>query len=210
MIKWRTYALYFLILVYVSGSIGFVYNPSFFLPFTPFTLLLTCFVFLCYQPLKKKTFIFAFAGIALVGFVSEVIGVKTGLVFGNYYYGHALGIKLLGVPLTISINWALLATASILVSTYIFKNKWMIAFSSAMIATSIDFLIEQLAPRLDFWYFSGGMAGLHNYIGWFFVSFVAALLFQHDLKSGDKKISLIILGLQLLFFGVIYFINFKI
>lgn len=208
MTKWRTYALYFLILVYVSGSIGFVYKPSFFLPFTPITLLLTSFVFLCYQPLKKKTFFFAFAGIALIGFVSEVIGVKTGLVFGNYYYGQALGIKLLGVPLTISINWALLVTASILVSTYIFKNKWMIAFSSAIIATSIDFLIEQLAPRLDFWYFSGGMAGLHNYIGWFLVSFLAALLFQHDLKSGDKKISLIILGLQLLFFGVIYFINF--
>jgi putative membrane protein len=165
---------------------------------------------LCYQPLKKKTFILAFAGIALIGFISEVIGVKTGLVFGNYYYGNTLGIKLLGVPLTISINWALLATASILVSTYVFKNKWMIAASSSFIATSIDFLIEQLAPRLDFWYFSGGMAGMHNYIGWFLVSFVAALLFQSYLKGGDKKISLIILGLQLLFFGVIYFINFKI
>jgi putative membrane protein len=208
--KWRTYALYFLILVYVSGSIGFAYNPSFFLPFTPFTLLFTCFVFLCYQPLKNKTFILAFAGIALIGFISEVIGVKTGLVFGNYYYGNTLGIKLLGVPLTISINWALLATASILVSTYVFKNKWMIAASSSFIATSIDFLIEQLAPRLDFWYFSGGMAGVHNYIGWFLVSFAAALLFQTYLKGGDKKISLIILGLQLLFFGIIYFINFKI
>jgi putative membrane protein len=84
----------------------------------------------------------------------------------------------------------------------------LIAFSSAVIATGIDVLMEQLAPRLDFWYFAGGYAGIHNYIGWFSVSFVAAWLLQDHLKKGDKKMSLIILGLQVLFFGVIYFVNF--
>lgn len=208
MAKWRTYALYFLILVYVSGSIGFVLNPSFFLPFTPFTLLYTCFVFLIFQPMHDLKFVMAFAGVAIIGFISEVIGVKTGWVFGDYRYGNALGMKLFEVPLTISLNWALLATASILVSAYIFKNKLLISVSSAVVATGIDLLMEQLAPRLDFWYFSGGLAGLHNFIGWFAVSFVAAWLFQDHLKRGDKKISMIILGLQLLFFGVIYFVNF--
>ena len=54
--KYKSYLLYFLILVYISGSIGFVVNPTFFSPFTPYTLLLTCFVFLIHSPLTEKKF----------------------------------------------------------------------------------------------------------------------------------------------------------
>ena len=71
----KTYFLYFLILVYISGSIGFVVNPPFFSPFTPYTLLLTCFVFLIHSPLADKKFILAFFSIAFLGFIIEVIGV---------------------------------------------------------------------------------------------------------------------------------------
>ena len=121
--QYKSYFLYFLILVYVSGSIGFVVNPSFFSPFTPYTLLLTCFVFLIHNPAVDKKFIMAFSSIALLGFVMEVIGVKTGLIFGNYSYGNALGYKILGVPLIIPINWAMLICAGIIVVSHFFKNK---------------------------------------------------------------------------------------
>ena len=80
--SYKSYLLYFLILVYISGSIGFIVNPSFFSPFTPYTLLLTCFVFLIHSPLQFKKFIFAFFSIAILGFMIEVIGVKTGFIFG--------------------------------------------------------------------------------------------------------------------------------
>lgn len=153
-------------LVYVSGSIGFVVNPPFFSPFTPYTLLLTCFVFLIHSPLADKKFIFAFFSIAFLGFVIEVIGVKTGMIFGEYSYGNGLGYKLLDVPLIISINWAMLIFAGITTISRIFANKITVLIVASLLVTLIDLLIEQVAPKLDFWQFEGGLPGLHNYLGW--------------------------------------------
>lgn len=194
--------------MYVSGAIGFYLKPDLFLPFTPFTLLYTSAVFLIYQPIENKGFFVAFFLIALIGYISEVIGVKTGMVFGEYYYGSTLGYKLFEVPLTISLNWALLAASCVLVTSYVFKNKFMISFVAASMATAIDVLLEQLAPQLNFWFFKNGHAERHNYIGWFAISFVSALLFEQKLVKGNKQIALIILCLQLLFFGLIYTLNY--
>ena len=151
--SYKAYFLYFLVLVYVSGSIGFVVNPVFFSPFTPFTLLLTCFVFLIHQPLSNKKFISSFLIIAFLGYVIEVIGTKTGLLFGNYKYGNGLGFKLLDVPLVISINWAMLICAGIITVSKIFKNKFIVISVTALLVTFIDLIIEQVAHELDFWQF---------------------------------------------------------
>lgn len=204
---YRKYFLYFLILVYVSGAIGFVLKPDFFLPFTPFTLVYTSFVFLIYQPINNLKYVISFISVAIIGFVSEVIGVKTGLVFGEYSYGATLGYKFLEVPLTISLNWALLASACILIASYLSSHKVVVSIVSAILATSVDFLIEQVAPKLDFWRFKEGMPGWHNYLGWLGVSFIAALLFTPVLKTGNKRIALVIIALQILFFLYIYLIS---
>lgn len=202
--KYKSYFLYFLILVYVSGSIGFVVNPSFFSPFTPYTLLFTSFVFLIHSPLENKKFIVAFFSIALLGFIMEVIGVKTGLIFGNYSYGNALGYKLFGVPLIISLNWAMLICAGIIVASRIFKNKISVLITAALLVTTIDLLIEQVAPKLDFWKFEGGLPTIHNYIGWIGVSFFTSYFFYRTIIKGNRSVSLIILILQLIFFTSLF------
>jgi putative membrane protein len=200
----KKYLLYFLILVYVSGAIGFLFNPGFFAPFTPLTLSFTCFVFLIHQPLNNLNYTLSFIGLAFVGFVAEVIGVKTGLVFGNYYYGNALGYKVLGVPLVISLNWGLLISIGVLVATYLSKKPLLIATLAAFIITGVDLLIEQVASQMDYWHFSNGIAGIQNYIGWFVIAFFTSWLLQKHLVKGDKRIALIFLLLQLFFFGLIY------
>jgi bisanhydrobacterioruberin hydratase len=200
----QKYSLYFLILVYVSGAIGFVFNPSFFIPFTPYNLVFTSFVFLIHQPIQKSAYFSRFVGLIVVGFVAEVVGVKTGLVFGEYSYGTSLGYALLGVPLTISLNWALLINSGILITRSISSHNLSNALLSASIITGVDLLIEQTAAQMDFWYFKGGGAGIHNYIAWFVISFFASLFFQKQVGTGDKRIALIILGLQVFFFGLIF------
>jgi bisanhydrobacterioruberin hydratase len=197
---YKSYLLYFLILVYISGSIGFVVNPPFFSPFTPYTLLLTCFVFLIHSPLTDKKFLFAFFSIALLGFIIEVIGVKTGLVFGKYSYGDGLGIKLLDVPLIISINWAMLICAGIRIVSGIFANKIVSLLLAAVLVTLIDLIIEQVAPKLDFWQFEGGLPGFHNYLGWIGVAFFTSYFFYPTIIKGSRPVSLIILILQIIFF----------
>jgi putative membrane protein len=205
--KYRKYFLYFLILMYVSGALGFVFSPGFFRPFTPVTLLFTSMVFLMYQPLQNSRYLLWFFAVALIGYVSEVIGVATGFVFGNYVYGEALGYKVLGVPLTISLNWALLIGAAVAVSASVLKNRWLLALLASVMVTLIDVLMEQLAPTLDFWRFDGGIAGLHNYAGWLLVSFMAAYMAIPIFKKGHGGVSWIILLLQIYFFGLIYIIN---
>lgn len=202
--KYQSYLLYFLILVYVSGSIGFVVNPTFFSPFTPYTLLLTCFVFLIHSPLTDKKFLIAFFSIAFLGFIIEVIGVKTGLVFGKYSYGEGLGLKLLDVPLIISINWAMLICAGIRIVSGIFANKIASLVVAALLVTFIDLLIEQVAPKLDFWQFEGGLPGLHNYLGWIGVAFFTSYFFYPTIIKGNRSVSLILLILQIIFFTSLY------
>jgi putative membrane protein len=43
------------------------------------------------------------------GFAVEVIGVHTGVPFGDYAYGSTLGVRVLGVPLVIAFAWTMLA-----------------------------------------------------------------------------------------------------
>jgi putative membrane protein len=201
---YKTYFLYFLILVYVSGSIGFVVNPSFFSPFTPYTLLLTCFVFLIHNPIVDKKFIVAFFSIAFCGFIIEIIGVKTGLIFGKYAYGNALGYKLLNVPLIISINWAMLICSGIIVVSRIFANKIIVLVVAAILVTGIDLLIEQVAPKLDFWQFEGRLPGLQNYLSWIGVAFFSSYFFYPTIIKGKFTASLTILILQIIFFASLF------
>jgi len=198
------YFLYFLILVYVSGSIGFVINPSFFNPFTPYTLLFTCFVYLLHQPTENYRFIASFFAIALFGYLIEIIGVKTGLVFGVYNYGNGLGYKLFDVPLIISLNWALLISAGIITVSRFFKKKHIVLGISAVLITIIDLLIEQVAYKLDFWQFDSGLPELHNYIGWLLVAYLSPYFFYSEIIKGNRNIAIIILILQLIFFSTIY------
>lgn len=203
-LKLKNFLLYFLILVYVSGSIGFILNPAFFSPFTPFTLLFTSFVFLIFQPLKNSKFLLSFLAIAFLGYLAEVIGVKTGLIFGDYTYGDSLGYKLFDVPLVISMNWALLICASIITVKKFISNKWLVLILAAIFITLIDLLIEQVAFKLDFWSFSSGLPGLHNYLGWLCVAFVSPLFFYSTIIKGSFKVSYIILILQIIFFSSLY------
>jgi bisanhydrobacterioruberin hydratase len=201
---YKSYFLYFLILVYVSGSIGFIVNPSFFCPFTPYTLLLTCFVFLIHQPSTDKKFIFSFFSIAFLGYIIEVIGTKTGLLFGNYSYGNGLGFKLLDVPLIISINWAMLICAGIITVSKIFTNKFIVLGATAIVVTFIDLIIEQVAHKLDFWQFDGGLPGFHNYMGWIGVVFFTSYFFYPSIIKGNSLVSSIVLILQIIFFTSLF------
>ena len=46
-------------------------------------------------------FVLIFAG----GFLAELSGVHTGVLFGEYQYGEALGTPLWGIPIVMGMNW---------------------------------------------------------------------------------------------------------
>ena len=158
-------------LFHVSGILGMLYgNSDWFISATPLNLLIS-FVLLLLNSKGHKWF-FPMVFIAfLVGMISEILGVQLGWIFGNYQYGEQLGIKLLGVPLMIGVNWAMLTIITGAIAHQFYENTFMRIIIGVGLMLLLDLLIEPIAPRLDFWVFEGGEAPLQNYVGWGAVAF---------------------------------------
>lgn len=143
--------------------------------------------------------------IALIGFFLEVLGVKTELIFGSYYYGRTLGLKAFSVPLLIGANWAILLYCTAQISQL--KNQILNALFGAFLMVFLDFFIEQIASRFDFWYWKNGIIPLQNYIAWFIISFALNLAFQKRLGQKSNLTAKAFYMIQITFFGALYFFN---
>lgn len=147
----------------------------------------------------------AILAVAVIGFLVEVAGVKTGWIFGHYWYGQALGFKLWEVPLLIGVNWTIL-----LYSTHQFgkpKHPVVAALWSALLMVILDFFIEQNAPRFDFWYWQQSHIPFQNYVAWFIISFGLNLLLQKHLSSHSNPTGRVFYITQLVFFVTLYLLH---
>jgi uncharacterized membrane protein len=61
------------------------------------------------------------------GFAVEALGVATGVPFGDYAYGDALGPRLLGVPLVIALAWTWMAWPAWLAAGTVVRPAWLAA-----------------------------------------------------------------------------------
>lgn len=181
------------------------------IPLTPFTLLFLGTVTIIApgvsanssSPLREKKFLTWFAVTYLVTFTLEAVGVKTGLIFGEYIYGDTLGIKLFEVPLIIGFNWVLVILGSVILAAKFTSNKYTVAFITGIIAVLFDIILEPVAISLDYWQWAGGAIPLQNYIAWFVISFFAALYYG-AMKIEFKSVSPIhYLAAQAVFFMIL-------
>lgn len=136
-------------------------------------------------------FIFLFS-CYVMGVVVEWIGVHSGYLFGNYYYGSNLGAKLEGVPWIIGVNWILMIMSSQAIARKYLTSNWAILFGSALLMTLLDVVIEPVAMELDFWHWKDGVIPFYNYFCWFVVSLPMHFLYQkldiHENSSVAKAI----------------------
>ena len=142
--------------------------------------------------------------IFLFGLIVEILGVNYGLFFGEYSYGANLGPKIHEVPFVIGLNWVLLIIATGSVSDKLIKGKeiFKILFASSLMVL-IDLLIEQSAPKLDYWEFTQSPVPLSNYIWWFIFSLCFQYIFFKTVKTKEYNLSSNILVIQFLFFGML-------
>lgn len=110
----------------------------------------------------------------------EVIGVKTGLIFGSYNYGENLGLKILDVPLVIGLNWVVLVLASIGIVEKLKSTTIVRSFVVGLILVFFDLLLEIAAPILNYWFFEGWLVPVQNYLAWFLISFVLSYFYFHS------------------------------
>ena len=101
----------------------------------------------------------------------EIIGVKTGHVFGNYYYGDTMNVKILGVPLVIGLNWIILILGGYNLAKKITSGLASIILSGLLVVV-FDFVMEPIAMELDYWQWQGEIIPIQNYIAWFLITVI--------------------------------------
>ena len=189
-------------IVYAFGVLGIV-QESFrdtFLMLTPLNLLLTTGMFVWASGRVNTKFIICFAIITISGYLVELAGVHTGVLFGEYTYGPVLGPKLWEVPPMIGINWFLLTFATFGILYHSGWNKYIRMVLAAGLMVFLDFFIEPVAINLDFWTWAGGDIPLQNYVMWMFTAYIMQYVCHLFMEHVNAKVSFFVYLLQLLFF----------
>jgi putative membrane protein len=197
-------SLLILIIIYVVGLVGL--NTQYrdqIAALTPYTLMLSGILVLINHREWDRYFAIFFVAICITGYLLELTGIETRLVFGDYTYGDNLGYKLYGVPLVIGLNWFLLVYSCGMVANIFKYGVFVKSVIGAALMVIIDISLEPVAISLDFWSWHNDVIPIQNYLGWFIIAFFMHIYFQN---IGLKKFNRIAVGLfiiQYIFFFVL-------
>jgi len=187
----------------IGISLGYT---SWFIPKTPLNLMLGFMLLIINLPIASKREVFVFGLAFLTGMIAEWIGVHTQWLFGEYSYGGNLGFKVYEVPIIIGIYWAVLVAVTSQIARVFSSHIIIVSFIGASLMVLLDFSMEQMSSTFDFWHFSSGIAGLENYVAWFFVGFILHLFTFRLMRKGGQIFSFHLYANQLLFFVVSFFL----
>ncbi|BBD73116.1 hypothetical protein HS1genome_1505 [Sulfodiicoccus acidiphilus] len=114
---------------------------------------------------------------ALVGFLAELAGTRTGVPFGPYHYNSPFThLAVLGVPLPVVDAWSVFLLTSYLASAGVERQSWIVG---ALLATLLDLSVDPVMVSAGFWSWRRVVGPTWfgvpwtNYVGWFIVSLLA-------------------------------------
>ena len=123
--------------------------------------------------------------VAVVCFAAEWVSVHYGWLFGGYVYRSVLGIKWLDVPLIIGLNWVLVGAGAISCAERLKLPGWATVLLAATLATAYDYILEPLAIRLNYWDWDLATVPAYNYICWWGLSALSAMLWVRVKLRGN-------------------------
>lgn len=212
-------ALFVALLFHFCGAIGIIATGyrQWFINNTPLTLLLMCALLVITQSGKNIWYWFFFLACFVTGFMAEVAGVNTGLLFGQYKYGNVLGYTLWNVPLLIGINWFVIVFCAGTITQQL--NEWVLKklgaddkpslfiqrFSfiadAAFLAVIFDWIMEPAAIKLQFWkWLPDGKIPFYNYFCWFVISALLLYIFNRLKFNKHNQFAVHLFIIQVLFF----------
>lgn len=195
--------IYLVLILHLVGIIGsnIPQTRDLTISLTPVNLVLSS-VLLIVQSNNKK--IYNFLAVAfLIGMSIEILGVKTGWPFGTYTYGSVLGPKVLGVPLTIGVNWFMLSYSLGVIAHRVTKSLPLFLLLGASLMVGMDFIIEPVAIQLDYWAWQGVDIPLSNYLAWWVISVIILYFFHRLLREEKNTLSIPLIISQLAYFAAI-------
>ncbi len=204
-LKLQKLSPWFLVIFHIIGLIIFM-SPDRITGLSWFNILFCTFIlFLNSLDYLKEFFLLGF--IYLGGMSIEILGVSTGVLFGTYSYGNELGYTIFGVPWVLGLNWYCIIVISSAIVLRVFPqvNLLIKSIIAATLCTFLDFIIEPVAIKNDFWYWENGSVPLYNYLCWFVFSFVFLLLYMKYNKLYNSAAQ-VLFFIWLIFFGILNFI----
>ncbi|MEQ8360228.1 MAG: carotenoid biosynthesis protein [Cytophagales bacterium] len=198
------YSIGIIIILHLVALAAFFLGYSrYILPLTPVNLLITAYLIYLNQQEKSNSFIINSILIVLVAYIVEVIGVNTGLFFGNYEYMDSLGPKIWDTPPIIGINWWILTIAA---ASFFRKSQFPLvlkAFLSTVLMLFIDLWIEPISDLLKFWQWENNIIPLKNYLGWFITGFALQIIYWQGTYNKKNKIGIPVYIILISFFLIL-------
>lgn len=160
---------------------------------------------------KIKLLFLFWATLVIIGSIAiEWLGVKTGKIFGHYIYGEALKPILLDVPIAIGFAWlCMLLTSTGVVQRILpkFSNYHILiqVISISLLMVLFDIVMEPAAVKLSYWTWLGGSIPVQNFIAWFVISLIFALIGVRFSLFKEKLPAIVFHAYfaQLIYFGIV-------
>jgi uncharacterized membrane protein len=200
---------------YAVGLLLYIipFSRPLFVALTPLSLFFVTLLVVWHH--KKIDFNFIIFSVIVVvsSFFIEVIGVRSGELFGNYRYLPTLGPGIMDTPVVIGVNWLMLTYCSAAIVNELIKKSGKISgyvlkiISGAAIMVIYDLVVEMVAPAMGMWQFETPYPPVRNFIMWFIISLTFhSLLHLFKIKAtGKPAISLFVL--QIIFFLLVFLVN---
>jgi putative membrane protein len=131
-----------------------------------------------------RTAVAAAAVFGAGGWLVEAVGVNTGVPFGAYRYGTALGPAVAGVPLLVGLAWCMTAWPAYLAARRL-SVRWAVPLAAAALA-SWDLFLDPQMVAAGYWSWRHptpalpGLPGvpLTNYAGWLLTATILMAAFE--------------------------------
>ena len=156
-------------------------------------------LYFVYKKNTRKPFLPTVTGLYGLSFVTEMFGLQTGMVFGEYEYLDGFLLKFQEVPVAMGLQWVTLAMSATSVAQ-LFSKTWKMPLLAAGMMTGFDVLMEPGASIMNYWNFADGVVPYQNYAGWFGLSFVLSAILKWTGLSLNSLILRFYIVVQIAYF----------
>lgn len=208
-IRRENFTLLIMLFFFIIGAIGHLipYTRPYFLNLTFWSLLFSGLIIIYLSILDSNySFKLWIPLVYVLSTIIEIIGVKSGIIFGEYRYGETLGYKIMGTPIIIGLNWTIVILGTIKITEkFFYKNYLIKSVAAASLTVLFDMVLEPVAIELNYWSWKSVEPPTQNYIAWFIIAFIFSYIFFFSKAKTVSNSSAYYFLMQILFFTIVLY-----
>lgn len=172
----------------LAGVVQYAVGLTYVLNLTPLVIGIITALTVLFWDASAKNRVYLAISAMVIGMLIEIIGVNSGIVFGDYSYGPLLGLKIFGVPVLIGITWLLVTLSAWQIVSFSNLNKFYKIIVASWLVVMFDLVLEQFATAYGLWSWQNAVIPLKNYVTWFVVGAVIVTLYAFFAKQKQPSI----------------------